>query len=347
MIFNNIFNSKFEPMEDREAHHKHVENTLMPIKLPSNIMMKSAYHFYQSSEANYFTESINELMSYIYQYDSSDWSNIEIEAKLGFFDFKGAYVRCYQSLNDIFKLPIIDRASQHYQHYKYDFNAGVKENQFYSLWYFVDKECFFKDSEIIKLEPVNYKETHYQSGIRRSIMYQNGMAIKEDYIHKKDKRHINIRNRGNDFRITACMEEKQQGIMSDDIPLNYREKFRASYKFKYFRLDLTIVSSFKDLDSTTPKSISYEVEFEFEELKTCFDSNKIEDVQKVFMRFIQNIFCFYYVMSPEYYSSRFLRPRFPGDSLYGDYIEKHVPFENRIDHTEKSKKAMAKPPITK
>jgi hypothetical protein len=294
-------------------------------RVPSNIMLKSSYFLHQNKEPNYITDTILELYNYILSVNPSEYNSLEIEAKLGTFLFKGSCVQAFKELKETFKIPIYNKQDKSYHYFIYDFNSGLEENQFYSLWYFVNKESERSGSEIIQIEPITYKETHYKSGIRKSVVYKNNIPGKEELIQKKDKHHVNIRNNSKDFRITACKEEKQYSIPYDDVPVNYREKFRASYKFRFFRLDFTIVTAYKDLDVTSNKEMSYEVEFEFEELNTFLtrDYKTFEDFKMVFLRFIQNVFCIYEMITPEYYYSRYAKPRFKEDSIFGDYMEKN------------------------
>jgi hypothetical protein len=73
-------------MDDHKNSAPPIEN----IRIPSNIMLKSAYGNFQKRESNYIMETILELYNYIYVHcKESDWDNLEIEAKLGKYDFKG------------------------------------------------------------------------------------------------------------------------------------------------------------------------------------------------------------------------------------------------------------------
>jgi hypothetical protein len=235
-------------------------------------------------------------------------------------------------LNEIkepFRIPNFHMADRNINYlYKYDFISGLDEKQFYSIWYFIDKESERSGSDIIKLEPVNIKEVHYRSGIRKGFHYKNGVEIKRELIKKEDKMHINIKDGGNDFRITSCKENEftESDIPYDDSPTTAREKFRTSYKFGYFRLDFTIVTTYKDANSDNISGVTYELEFEFAELSHFLEAykNSYEDFRKIFYRFIQNISCFYIASTSEFHDSRFFKPKNKYDSLFGDYIEKNI-----------------------
>ena len=297
------------------------------IRIPSNIMLKSAFGNFQRREPNYIIDSILELYNYIYfQCKQSDWENLEIEGKLGIFHFKGDFVYYFQHVKEPFKIPGYPKNAPG-GHSNYDFISGLDESRFYSIWYFIDRESERQGSDIIRLEPINIKEIFYKSGARSGIHYRNGQQVKQEVIIKENKMHINIRDNGNDFRITSCKENKIYNITYDDIPIYYREKFRVSYKFRFFRLDLTIVSSRKEQDSSYPSEITYEVEFEFDELAKFLKSDScrnFEEFKMMFERFIQNIFCIYLSSTTEYFEMRFPKPRDGLDSLFGDYIEKNI-----------------------
>jgi hypothetical protein len=303
-----------------------ITHAVPQIRIPSNIMIKSSFLQFNSREPTYMTETILELYKYILNTNPSQYSSLEVEAKLGLFDFKGSCVTALKDIKDPFKLPLYNKADKNYSHFKYDFNSGLSENQFYTLWFFVNEECEKKGSDIIPIEPINYKETHFKSGIRRSIAYKNNQIIKEELIVKKDKHHINIRNMGKDFRITSCIEAKQSVIDYDDVPINYREKFRVSYKFRYFRLDFTVVASYKNLDVDSSKEMTYEVEFEFVELQKFLlnEYKNFEDFKMMFQRFVQNIFCIYELLTPEMFYYSEYNKRSSDVSIFGDYFKKNI-----------------------
>jgi len=308
--------------------HKNSAPAIENIRIPSNIMLKSAYSNFQKRESNYIIETILELYNYIYVHcKQSDWDNLEIEAKLGKYDFKGDFIYLMQYIREPFKIPVFERNPSIGYNYTYDFVPGLDESHFYSIWYFVDRESERPGSDIIKLEPINIKETNYKSGARLGVYYKNGQPIKEEIIKKENKMHINIRDNGNDFRITSCKETSLSEIFYEDVPTNFREKFRVSYKFRYFRLDLTIVSSHKDLDSSSANEITYEVELEFDEVGKFLRSDNcrnFEEFKMMFLRFFQNVFCLYMATTTEYFDQRFHKPRDKNDSLFGDYIEKNI-----------------------
>lgn len=325
-IDNKLLNQSNKQQQQNKSNTVNIVSQVPQIRIPSNIMIKSSFIQFNQREPVYMTETILELYKYILNTNPSQYSSLEIEAKLGVFDFKGSCVSALKDVKDPFKLPLYNKADKNYSHFKYDFNSGLSENQFYALWFFVNEECERKGSDIIPIEPVNYKETHFKSGIRRSIAYRNNQVIKEELIIKKDKHHVNIRNTGKDFRITSCVEAKQSVIDYDDVHINYREKFRVSYKFRYFRLDFTVVASYKNLDVDSVKEMSYEVEFEFVELQQFLlnENKSFEDFKMMFLRFIQNIFCIYELLTPEMFYYSEYNKRANDVSLFGDYFKKNI-----------------------
>ena len=298
------------------------------VRIPSNIMLKSAYGDFLRRESNYIHDTITEIYNYIYfQCKQSDWDNLEIEGKLGSFQFKGDFVYSLQYIKEPFKIPAFPRNAPGGHITNYDFMSGLDKNRFYSICYFMDKESERQGSDIIRLEPINIKEICYKSGARSRTHYRDGQQVKQEIINKENKMHINIRDNGNDFRITSCKENLISMISFDDIPTNYREKFRVSYKFRFFRLDLTIVSSRREQDSSNPSEITYEVEYEFDELVKFLKSDScrnFDEFKMMFLRFIQNIFCIYISSTTEFFEMRLPKARDGLDSLFGDYIEKNI-----------------------
>ena len=104
------------------------------------------------------------------------------------------------------------------------------------------KEFDSKDSAIIK----DIVENNYNA--------KQHINKFEEIIRKENKKNINVRNRGYDFRIT-CSEEMPTEIDEKvDIIDNVRDKFRISYQLSYYRVDLTISKDEKSND------YGYEVE---------------------------------------------------------------------------------------
>jgi len=225
------------------------------------------------------------------------------------------------------KFPLYSGKKNSGHQLKYEFQSSLDENQFYAIWYFIDKEKDKFPQEIKLVEPTNYKETHYKSGKRKSVIFKGGEFIREDVIKKEDKMHLNIRDNGNDFRITSCVEMKTD-ITNEDEENGCRDKFRVSYKFRYFRLDFTIVSSFSK--ESINRVITHEVEFEFAELKDFMKPENCrgyDEFKIMFQRFIQNVQCFYKSSSQEFYKSIFgntVKIKGPNESIYGDYFEKNI-----------------------
>jgi hypothetical protein len=281
------------------------------IKIPTNIMVKSGYPIYLKRQHNFIKDLINEFYNYIYvKTDPNYYDSLEIEAKLGRFYFIGEYIQCMEYLKETFQIPNYDIRDKIK---KYEFRSGLEEGEFYTIWYNLEKECQH-NPEIKRIEPLTIKDTSYNTGKRKSTVYKNNTIIKEETIRKEDKLHFNIRDMGNDIRFSACKEMKTD-ITSDDIPIGSRDKFRVSYKFRYFRLDFTIATS---------NEITYEIELEFEDLKYVVNQFKIyEDFSYLFMRYIENVFCIYNTTSLEYFYDR-SNVRNRTGAMFGDYLEKKL-----------------------
>jgi hypothetical protein len=296
-----------------------MENTAN-VKIPSNIMVKSSYQMVNRKQPHYIDDVISQLYTYIYiNTNPTYYPNLEIEAKLGKFNFIGEYVHCMEYIKETFQIPNYDgRDSKR----KIEFKSGLDESQFYTIWYYVDKEAHIPNSEITKCEPLNIKDVFYQSKKRKSLIYKNNTLVMEEVIRKEDKVNHNIRDGGNDFRITICKEMKTD-ITDSDIEISKRDKFRVSYKFKFFRLDFTIVSA--SVDNCI--EITYEIEFELYGFK-LLDHNiyqRYEDFRYLLYRYIENIFCIIKIGSFDYYTERtqnYQKQKTGNEPIFGDYLER-------------------------
>lgn len=139
-------------------------------------------------------------------------------------------------------------------------------------------------------------KTIYQTTKRKSLIYQEGQAIKEETIIKQNKKNINVRNGGFDFRIT-CSEEMPTDIdEKNDTQDIERDKFRISYQLSFYRVDLTISKE------SNSNEYGYEVEIELNRLKGELKDKKIIDdgkIRTILDRFLQNIMNLYSVLLPE------------------------------------------------
>ena len=306
-------------------NNQQIKKTTVPAShppVPNSIMIKSSFNLYfnKSLIIPYLNDTIHDMYNFIYNGKEELLEDIEIEAKLGTFIFKGVSVLGYQYIKETFKIPIWDVKDNSN---KYDFVSGLDEDKFYLIWHFVDKEAENPHSGIKKLPAKNYKEVHYKSGKRKSELIENNRVVAEETIKKEDKLHSNIRNNGLDFRITACIERKTDIFESDEETLK-RDKFRVSYEYNFFRLDFTIVNS---CNNYSKSELTYEIEFEFleKEIKKQNDYFKeFHNFEYMFKRYFQNVFCIYELCTPDYYSDKLLERgnKFFGN-LYGNYLEKN------------------------
>ena len=93
----------------------------MKEKIPSNVIIKTSYAFTKNLMAPHFIPTIIEqIMQYIKEHPRN-YENLEIEAKLGRFEFKGDYVKNFERINEIFVIP----DSVHTPHPQNKFNLSI------------------------------------------------------------------------------------------------------------------------------------------------------------------------------------------------------------------------------
>ena len=147
-----------------------------------------------------------------------------------------------EKINEIFIIPDSIKNSQAN---KFIFNAGIQQKDFFIIWSALDKESQLNGSNIECIKPQTYKDTMYntvhKTTKRKSLIFQDGQPIKEEIIRKDNKKNINVRNGGCDFRIT-CSEEMPTDIdEKNDVKDIERDKFRISYQLSFYRVDLNII----------------------------------------------------------------------------------------------------------
>ena len=287
-------------------------------QVSGNIMLKNAYVSFASHNPKWKFDSINELYNYIYhRTDKSQYNLLELEIKLGTFKFAGVF-QAFNYIQDIFKLPAVINNDVN----NINFESRIGENDFYALLYYMDCESE-KNPEIKKLDPEVYYEILHSSGKRKSdIINLRTQEKRRLVIIKDEKHHVQLRNNGTDFRITIAKEFPTE-ITEMDKPNQYRDKFRMSYKFRFFRLDLTIVVSGKTQQEKDSSCNIYEVEFEFDEINyRAKEFVNFESFYKIIERYLDNAFTFYELISNEYYA-KFYNQNKTSESSYGDYLEKN------------------------
>ena len=262
--------------------------------IPSNVIIKTAYSYTkQLLTSHYFNSIIDKIIQYIKDHPNN-YECLEIEAKLGRFEFKGDAVKCLERINETFIIP--DNLKTSNPNSKYFFNAGIIPKDFYLIWSALDKESKLNGANIECIKPQTYKDILYNTNKRQSAIYLDGQKIKEETIRKENKMNINVRNFGYDFRIT-CSEEMETEIdEKNDVKESERDKFRVSYQLSYYRVDLTISKDSKN------NEYAYEVEIELNKLKEDLIREKRFNEQKIrtiLDRFIQNIMNLYSVLLPE------------------------------------------------
>ena len=263
----------------------------MKEKIPSNVIIKTSYAFTKNLMAPHFIPTIIEqIMQYIKEHPRN-YENLEIEAKLGRFEFKGDYVKNFERINEIFVIP--DSVHTPHPQNKFNFVAGLLPRNFYLIWSALEKESKLIGANIECIKPIICKDSFYTGNKRKSQTFQNGKLIKEEIIRKENKKHINVRNNGFDFRIT-CSEEMPTDIDEEKDKIeNVRDKYRISYRLSFYRVDLTLS---KDKDGEY-----LEVEIEMDLLKKELVGKQIDEqkIRVILDRFIQNIFNLYSVLLPD------------------------------------------------
>ena len=181
----------------------------MQEKIPTNVIIKSSYLFTKDLlKPRYIYSIIDQIMDYIHQNPNS-YENLEIEAKLGKFEFKGDHVKVLEKINETFIIQ--DNIKTSNPNTKFIFNAGISSKDFYLIWSALDKESTLKGANIECIKPQTYKDILFSTNKRQSSIYLDGNKIKEEIIRKENKKNINVRNGGYDFRIT-CSEEIETEI---------------------------------------------------------------------------------------------------------------------------------------
>ena len=307
-------------------------------RIPSNIIIKSVYKKYTKYLMNpkYFDTIIDKIINYI-QKHPNNYDCLEIEAKLGRFEFKGESVQALEQIQDIFVIPDSLKNSKHGN--KFNFNAGINPRDFYLIWDALEQESKLKNSNIEKLNPQVYQDKIYSSNKRQSFLIENGKILKEEVIRKENKDNINVRNNGFDFRITCSEEMKTEIDEKIDKQENERNKFRVSYQLSYYRVDLTISKE------GTNGQYSYEVEIELNKLKQeligqILDEARIDYIKRILDRFLQNIFNLYSVLIQDAIYENSIKEESQSknnihyqqkdiDNIFGNYIKENIKKKNR------------------
>ena len=289
-------------------------------RIPSNIIVKSIFHITRPYLLpKYIPSVINDIISYIYQTEPMYYDNLEIEAKLGHFEFKGTKLNGYYYINEAFRIPDFPKIPQEFGMI---FKSGLGPEKFYLIWSAIQNESKIINSGIKDLGAQTFKEIHYKSGKRSSLIYKEGKLVKEEIIKKEGKRHFNIRNCGNDFRITCSKEMPTEILEDEDVIEMKREKFRVSYHFSFYRLDFTITNS------SNESFLSYEIEIEINQIKELLKNNNgkinYDEISTVLERFMQNILNLYTATTPESFSFISSKKENKFKNQFGNYLEHNV-----------------------
>jgi len=262
------------------------------INIPSNIIIKSIYNnlTYSLLFPRYINEIKYKIINYLKTIEEKDLQNLEIEVKFGNFILEGNYIDSYKYINAVFVLPNFNFQNS----YKYKFNAGINPYKFFIIWNILDNETKKINSEISGPEIRIYNEIHYQSGKRKSLIYNEDKKQIGEEVIKKDKKNknntINVSNLGNDFRITILKEQPTDIDYNNDKEEIKRDKYRISYQFRYFRIDMSITYEKSEKITREP---SYEIEIEINKLNDIlrdkYGNIDYDNFALILDRFIQNI----------------------------------------------------------
>ena len=284
------------------------------IQIPNNIILKSLYtKTLPLLSPNYINDIVENITEYILNTDPIYYRNIEIESKLGYFEFLGEKSKVFSLINETFKLPDIKSKD-----FLYNFKATISPSNFFAIWNAIERESYIKNSGIIRIEPLNIVDKINYDGIRLSKIYKEGEFIKKEIIKKEDKVNFNVRNYGNDFRIT-CSKEIETDFNENESFRLTRDKFRVSYQFSFFQIDLTISKN-----SLEPDNYCYEVEIEIKNLDKLIGKNNNWkfDLKRVLVRFIENILNLYTAILPDCYNLISQEENFK--NCYGDYLQNNI-----------------------
>ena len=260
--------------------------------IPSNVIIKTNYFYTKRMLSfHFFPTIIERIMNYIKKYQKN-YKNLEIEAKLGRFEFEGEFMKNLEKINEIFVIP--DNIKKTFNE-KFNFVTGVYPRNFFLIWSALEKEARLIGANIECIKPIIYKDILYKGNKRKSIIFRDGKLI-EEVIRKEDKENINVRNNGFDFRITCSKEMPTEIDEKKDLLENIREKYRIRYQLSLYRVDLTLSK-----DKNKNKEY-YEIEIEMNLLRKELDGVKQVNenkIREILYSFIQNIFNLYSVLMPE------------------------------------------------
>ena len=287
----------------------------MKEEIPQNILLKTQYLLYKTIKPNIFSEISLKLFNYVANTKPENQDKIEIEIKLGKFKFDGDY-SVFNRIKDVFIIPEFKFSSNSNSN-KMAFEANVGKH-FNLLWFYIDNEAKFDTQGVKLIEPLYYKEFIFSGEKRLSFCYNgDNILLSKEIISKTNKNHINVKYNNNlDLRITAATEEPRvlEERDYDSIPKTYREKLRLSYRFFFYRFDLTIVRSIynssklavfgggKAMDSDFVSTVlaedlgyfqtTYEFEIEFEGLNHYLKNSKLElnSFEKLISRMVENAY---------------------------------------------------------
>lgn len=301
--------------------------------IPKNILLKTHYKLYKAIKPNYFGSCIIQLYNYIMNIDPKLHKHIELEVKLGTVTFEGNF-KLFEHVNESFLVPsmVNDKIN------KVNFVSEASKH-FNLIWYYINKEAEI-GREMVLLKPKLYKEIIY-SDKRYSFLFEDGLFKSEEIISKKNKMHLNVKYSNQlDYRISIAVEAPQQ-ISESDIPKSYREKFRLSYKFLFFRVDFTIVKSIynfskrsivlaepnpenmKDIwaEDLGHSSTTYEIEIEFDDLYNFLVRSNYDYLQfdSIITRLLENTNMFINSVSFDTYTN--FTNLTNGDTMFGNYFK--------------------------
>ena len=330
----NRVNDKTQPQQNNNCY------------VHSNIILKTYYPYYEMNKKDYLVKIRDRIFSYISKLSPDELKICEIESKFGNFSFFNAYEN-FSLIAEPFIIPSFSSNKQPFR-----FNIGVENKFFYLIYNALYQEEKVNGSNIQRKGPFFYDEFLYRSGKRVSYIYKGGAVTnggKPDIIKKEGKEHINVRNGGLDFRIT-CSKEVKSALSSEEENdkrsiETTRKKYRISFKFSFFRIDLSIVNQ---KENNKQNVMRYEVEIELlvKEIVLYYNLKNPEHINSIKIlidRFLQNIISINSIMSNDglfYYmkTSDWINENKPITNpetnnliynKYGDYLRTNLIFDNK------------------
>ena len=225
------------------------------------------------------------LYNYIYELDPNLWKEIEVEAKLGKVLFQG---KCEEKYSKVLNPFVISGKFRNCKDNFITFDPCLSKENFFILFEKISKEFENKTNKITG--PI--KSCDYDgNGFRKSIINNNVVEV----LKKMNKHNYDIRNDGNDIRVSISREKRFNNDKEIKLSGFMREKHRISFYYDNFVIDFTIVNSYIN---KVLKSTKFEVELEFYKIRENALNYKgnFKEFEKVIFQFCYKIENYYSIL---------------------------------------------------